>query len=170
MLTARFNLSNQLVKECEQALDESFQKAKTWFDAHSTPNKLSLGDVVYVETSQRGLLHHKFADRFKGPYKIISFLENSNVQLTPLGTGRPITSHINNCKQAVVRFSHLELPQDKLPLNDSISSPAPNYWDYEPSSELNDNHETYLDTNSTEADPSNPSAHPAEDSSLDDAT
>ena len=84
MLTARFNLSNQLVKECEQALKELFTKAKGAFDSNAKPHKLSLGDVVYVETTQRGLLHHKIADRYKGPYKIISFLDNNNVQLTPL--------------------------------------------------------------------------------------
>ena len=97
MLTAHFNISNQLVKECEQALEESFVKAKGAFDSNARPNKLSIGDLVYVETTQRGLLHHKFADRYKGPYKIISFLDNNNVQLTPLGSGRPITSHVNNC-------------------------------------------------------------------------
>ena len=50
MLTARFNfnLSNQLVKECVQALEESFQKAKASFDSHSTPRKLAVGDIVYI--------------------------------------------------------------------------------------------------------------------------
>lgn len=52
-LTARFNLSNQLIKECEKVLEDSFDQAKSSFDANSRPNNINLGDVVYVETSQR---------------------------------------------------------------------------------------------------------------------
>ena len=117
-LSIRFNLSNNLIKECEQTLEEAFQTAKGAFDANARPNKLSLGDLVYVETTQRGLLHHKFADRYKGPYKILAFLDNNNVQLTPLGSGRPISTHVNNCKKTIVRFAHLENQHlNKIKLN-----------------------------------------------------
>ena len=78
MFTARFNLSNQLVKECEQALEESFDKTKGAFDSNAKPNKLSIGEVFYLETTQRGLLHHKFAEKYKGPYKIIRYKIEQN--------------------------------------------------------------------------------------------
>ena len=81
-----------------------------------------------METTQRGLLHHKFADRYKGPYKILAFLDNNNVQLTPLGSGRPFSTHVNNCKKAIVRFAHLELPQHQVPSNES--TPEHNYAKY----------------------------------------
>ena len=152
-------------------MEESFEKAKETFDSNAKPNKLSQGDVVYVETTQRGLLHHKFADRYKGPYKIISFLDNNNVQLTPLGSGRSITTHVNNCKKAIVRFPHLELPQDTLPSDvQSKENNYAKYWDYVPPSELLYDHETSTAVPSTKDDPPNPSAPPAEDSSSDDAT
>ena len=170
-LTVCFNLSNKLIKECEKTLEEAFEKAKEAFDANAKPNKLSQGDLVYVETTQRGLLHYKFADRYKGPFKIISFLNNNNVQLTPLGSGRSITTHVNNCKKAIVRFPHLELPQNNLASD--VLTPEhnyANYWDYVPPSELLDDHETSTNVPSTEEDPPNPSAPPAEDNSSDDAT
>ena len=170
-LTVRFNLSNRLIKECEKTLEESFEKAKEAFDSNAKPNKLSPGDIVYVKTTQRGLLHHKFADRSKGPYKIISFLDNNNVQLTPLGSGRSITTHVNNCKKAIVGFPHLELPQETLPPNvHSKENNHAKYWDYVPPSELLDDHETSTAVPSTEDDPPNPIAPPGEDNLSDDAT
>ena len=97
-------------------------------------------------------------------------LANNNVQLTRLGSGRNITSHAYNCKRAVVHFPHLELPQNELPTDLSERATISNYWDYEPPSELIDDHETFSNVPSTEDDPPNPSAHPAEDSSSEGAT
>ena len=60
------------MKECEKALEASFNRAISLFDTHARPNNIKVGNVVYeAETSQRGLLHHKFADRYKGPYKVM---------------------------------------------------------------------------------------------------
>ena len=59
LLATRFNLSNQLVKECKKALEDSFAQAKTSFDNNARPNKIHIGDTVYVETSQRWQLHYK---------------------------------------------------------------------------------------------------------------
>lgn len=91
--------------------------------------------------------------------------QNNNVKLTPLTSGRPISSHINNCKKATVRFPHLELPQEELV--EANAQPAPtNYWDYDPPTELFDEYETSSQhDNSTEDDRPDPSAPPAEDSS-----
>ena len=167
-LSVRLSLSNKLIKECEQTLEEAFKTAKEAYDSNAKPNKLCVGDLVYVETTQRGLLHHKFADRYKGPYKILAFLSNNNVQLTPLGSGRPISTHVNNCKKAIVRFAHLELPQSQIRPTDLTSEQNyAKYWNYEPPSELHDDHKTSNTVPSTKDDPPNPSAPPTEDSSSD---
>ena len=74
-------------------------------------------------------------------------------------------------KKAIVRFPHLELPQNKV--TSDVSTPEhtyAKYWDYVPPSELLDDHETSTNVPGTKEDPPNPSAPPAEDSSSDDAT
>ena len=72
-------------------------------------NLFQLGDTVFVETTQRNLLHKKFADRYKGPYKVLELLANNNLKLVPLDNGPTISTHINNCKPGLVRPVRLEV-------------------------------------------------------------
>ena len=97
---------------------------------------------------------------------MIASSDKNNVQLTPLGSGRPITTHLNICKKVIVCFPHLELPQEPLQ-TEQPTNPTNNYWDYEPPSELHDDLETSHPTHSTEDDQLIPSAPPAEDRSSD---
>ena len=53
-------------------------------------------------------MHKKFADRYKGPYKVLELLENNNIRLLPINNGPPTSTHINNCKFGVVRPARLE--------------------------------------------------------------
>ena len=153
------------MKECEKALEHSFDKAKSSLDANARPNNIDIGDVVHVETSQCGLLHHKFADRYKVPYKVMEIMHNNNVRLTPLTSGKPISAHMNNCKKATVRFPHLKLSQEEL--NTQTNTPThTNYWNYNPPTDIFEDNETPSPhDNSTEDDRPDPSAPPAEDSS-----
>ena len=114
-LAARFNLSIKTLKTCQANLDQAFEASKKQFDKRARPSRISPGDLVYVSTSQRGKMHHKFADRFKGPYTCLQELDNDNLYLVPLNEGKPISAHRNNCKLAPVRHAHLRF-QNPTPL------------------------------------------------------
>ena len=64
---------------------------------------------MYLRSTQRGKLHHKIARPFKGPYVCLSLLRNNNLELVPVDGGRKIHAHIDNCKLAQLRPSHLTL-------------------------------------------------------------
>ena len=87
----------------------SFEAYTSQFDNKSTILKFELGDLIYIHTTQRGSMHHKFANRFKGPYVIVAFLGNNNLQLKPLHGGKTIRVHKNNCKKGTCAI----LPYDE---------------------------------------------------------
>ena len=130
-LAARFNLSNKLIQECQQFLEESFQAQKKHFDASANPSPISVGDVVYVLTTQRDSFHRKFANNYKGPYQVVELLQNNNLKLSPLDNGKPVSTHRNNCKKASLRFPHLMVnqPIDRANAQTPPYRPIPDYWD-----------------------------------------
>ena len=90
-------MAQDTIQQCQEAWETSFEKAKTRFDKQHSQRSFQPGDTVFVETSQRNLMHKKFADRNKGPYKVLDILDNNNVKLLPLNNGPPTSTHINNC-------------------------------------------------------------------------
>ena len=107
-VAAKFNLAQDTLQQCQEALETSFENAKTQFDKQHSQRNFLPGDTVFVETSQRNLMHKKFADRYKGPYKVLEILDNNNIKLLPINNGPPITTHVNNCKLGTVRPARLE--------------------------------------------------------------
>ena len=118
-VAAQFNLAQDTIQQCQETLDNSFSKAKSQFDKQLVQKPFQPGDTIFVETTQGGLMHKKFADRYKGPYKVLEILENNNLKLIPLNNGPPISTHVNNCKLGVVRPARLEAHDT------SITTPTP---------------------------------------------
>ena len=83
------NCSQKYISAAAKNSQNSFEEYKMHYDKKATTTKFELGDLLYIHTTQRGSLHHKFAKRFKGPYVIIAFLENNNLQLQPIQGGEP---------------------------------------------------------------------------------
>ena len=86
------DLINKSQKDISTAANNSlnsFQEYKNQFDNKSSISKFELGDLIYIHTTQRGAMHHKFANCFKGPYIIVAFLANNNLQLKPIHGGKP---------------------------------------------------------------------------------
>ena len=86
----------------------------TSFRENNTPHapmqkSIKEGSIVYVRHTQRGKLHIKLAQPFKGPYMCIKVLHNSNVALRPLDGGKVIHAHLNYCKIVPLRPDHLIL-------------------------------------------------------------
>ena len=84
------------------------------FQENNTPHApmiktIKEGSIVYVRHSQRGKLHIKLAQPFKGPYMCIEIPHNNNIVLTHLAGGIVIHTHINNCKVVPLRPNHLIL-------------------------------------------------------------
>ena len=107
-VVARFNLAQEALQQSQEALGLSFNAAKVPFDKKPEQSTFQPGDTVFVETSQRNLLHRKFADRYKGPFKVVDLLPNNNLKLVPLDNGSPISTHFNNCKLGLTRPVRLE--------------------------------------------------------------
>ena len=103
------NSSQKYISAAAKNSQDSFNEYKMHFDKTATTSKFELGDLIYIHTTQRGSLHHKFAKRFKGPYVIVAFLENNNMQLQPIHGGKTIRVHKNNCKKGTKRNPSLRL-------------------------------------------------------------
>ena len=88
-VTARFNMAQDTLQQCHDVLGLSFEAAKARFDKKHQQQSFQPGDTVFVETRQRNLLHKKFADRYKGPYKVLELLSNNNIKLIPLDNSSP---------------------------------------------------------------------------------
>ena len=115
-------MAQDTIQKCQEALDASFENAKTQFDKKHPTFNFQPGDTVFVETSQLNLMHKKFADRYKGPYKILELQDNNNVKLLPINNGPPISTHISNCKLGTVRPTRLEANDTSIT---TASSPPP---------------------------------------------
>ena len=83
------NKSQKYVSAAAENSHNSFNEYKTHFDRNAISSKFELGDLIYIHTTQRGSMHHKFAKRFKGPYVIIAFLDNNNLQLQLIHGEKP---------------------------------------------------------------------------------
>lgn len=101
-------MAQDTLQQCQEALDLSFESAKLQFDKHHIQPPFQPGDTVFVETNQQNLLYKKFADQFKGPYKVLELLNNNILKLVPLDNGPPISTHVNNWKPGLLRPIHLE--------------------------------------------------------------
>ena len=62
-VAAQFNLAQDTIQQCLEALDASFDNTKIQFDRQHSQKSFQPGDTVFVETTQRNLMHKKFADR-----------------------------------------------------------------------------------------------------------
>ena len=107
------------------------------FDKKANTTKFELGDLIYIHTTQRGSLHHKFAKRFMGPYIIVAFLENNNLQLQPIHGGKTIHVHKNNCKKGAMRNPSLRINDTSKNISDQPAhrdkSPVPQTQIFHPS-------------------------------------
>ena len=124
------NKSQKYISTAASNSLNSFQEYKSHFDNKSTVSKFELGDLIYIHTTQRGSMHHKFAKRFKGPYVIVAFLENNNLQLQPIHGGKTIRVNKNNCKKGTMRNPSLRLndtstnSEDTSDLDSKIGQPT----------------------------------------------
>ena len=108
-----------LQKACDN-YNASFRENNT---SHKPLNSsIKLGHIVYVKHSQRGKIHKKLAQPFKGPFICVEILKNNNIALNPLSGGKIIHTHIDNCKIVPLRPDHLIL--NPLPSLSNIPSTA----------------------------------------------
>ena len=110
------NCSQKYISAAAKNSENSFEEYKMHFEKKAKTTKFELGDLLYIHTTQRGTMHHKFAKRFKGPYVIVAFLDNNNLQLQPIQGGKTICVHKNNCKKGTMR-------NPSLRLNDTSKNP-----------------------------------------------
>ena len=101
-VTAHLNTATKTIKSAQEFIEAATAKAKVQFDKQVKERSFSIGQVVYVYTSQRGKIHKKFAKRYKGPYICLN-VDNNILDLRPLGGGKTIRAHKNNCKLGLLR-------------------------------------------------------------------
>ena len=106
----------------------SFKENGTYHAPMQKPIQES--SIVYVRHMQRGKLHVKFAQPFKGPYICIQILHNNNVALTPLAGLKVIHTHLNNCKVVPLRPDHLVLNPLPATLSPSQKNDSSNAFRY----------------------------------------
>ncbi|MEL6275430.1 MAG: DDE-type integrase/transposase/recombinase [Bacteroidota bacterium] len=100
----RLNLAHTTILQAYKSFEQSFQKSKYQFDKLEYQRSFLPGCIVYVATTQRGKIHHKFAKRYKGPYICLSSSADSPILiLRPLRGGNVIHAHKNNCKLGSLR-------------------------------------------------------------------
>ena len=78
-IAAQFNLAQDTIQQCQEALGTSFDNVKAQFDKQHVQKTFQPGDTVFVETTQRNQMHKKFADRYKGPFKVLEILDHNIV-------------------------------------------------------------------------------------------
>ena len=157
-MAAQFNLAQETIQQCQESLQTSFDNAKSQFDKKHLQTTFHPGDTVFVETSQRNLMHKKFADRFKGPYKILELQNNNNVKLLPLNNGPPISTHVNNCKLGTLRPARLEVNDTSAVPRTAAASPLPDPFRFSLPLE---HQTTYLEDEDDELLPAPPPEPPA---------
>ena len=113
----------------QQACDNYNNAFKEHGNSHAPlKNPIHEGSIVYVRHSQRGKLHIKLAQPFKGPYICVKILHNNNVALSPLAGGKIIHTLINNCKIVPQRPEHLVL--NPLPTQEEYPDNSANDFHY----------------------------------------
>ena len=111
-VAAKVNSAMRAAKTAHENYLLSFATAKNQFDKAVRANKIETGSVVYVATSQRGRLHHKFGKRFRGPYLCLN-IDSNILDLRPLGGGNKVKAHVNNCKLGTFREQLFDFRFDK---------------------------------------------------------
>ena len=106
--------------------------SKEQFDKLVHLRKFPVGSKVFVSTSDRQGLSKKLAKPFKGPYVCILVKPNNTIKLVPISGGRPISTHINNCKLAPYRDQHLLFSEPSVNNEETTSTavPDPNFFRY----------------------------------------
>ena len=121
LVADKFNMSRETLKTAFDNSSTSFTDNAKQFDKAVRPSKIKIGDLVYLRSTQRGKMHHKIAQPFKGPYTCTDILTNNNLELVPLAGGKTVTAHSNNCKLGFARPDYLRL-YDPLSLSSPPSS------------------------------------------------
>ena len=121
-VAARLNFSTEILLQAAEHLRAESSLTKEQFDKQVFLRSFPIGCKVYVRTSERFGLSKKMSKPFKGPYVCLQEGKNGNLHLLPIGGGRTIHVHKNNCKLAPYRSQHLlahedpDLPEDNSPL------------------------------------------------------
>ena len=125
IISGKHHYQNTYVSDKVNNAKQVLQKACNNYNAsfkedgnpHAPINKtIQEGSIVYVGHTQRGKLHVKLAQPFRGPFVFVNILHNNNVYLSPLAGGKIIHTHLNNCKIVPLR-------PDNLVLNPSPTTP-----------------------------------------------
>ena len=125
-----FNKTRRTLQLATIAATKAFNLTSREFNKKQNKSSIAPGDLVFVRTTQRGKMHHKLANTFKGPYMCTDILSHDNLKLTPLNGIKPITVHKNNCKKGLLRPEHL-LPNDTSESSaDFTYSSDDNLFDY----------------------------------------
>ena len=113
-----FNRTRKTLQLATEATTKAFASTSKEFDKKQNKSTISIGDLVFIKTSQRGKMHHKLANTYKGPYMCTDLLDNDNLLLTRINGVKTIKMHKNNCKKGIIRLEHLLL-------NETSQTPAP---------------------------------------------
>ena len=101
------NFSAQILAQAADHAKQMHACSKEQFDKYVHTRRFPVGAKVFVSTSDRAGLSKKLAKPFKGPFVCIANKQNDTIRLVPIAGGRPISTHVNNCKLAPYREQHL---------------------------------------------------------------
>ena len=104
---ARLNFSVEILQQAAEHLRAETALSKQQFDKQVFLRSFPVGCKVFVHTSERFGLSKKLAKPYKGPYVCLHEGKNGNLHLLPIGGGKTIHVHKNNCKLAPYRSQHL---------------------------------------------------------------
>ena len=131
-VAARLNFSAQILAQAAEHAKQMHACSKEQFDKHVHARRFPVGAKVFVSTSDRAGLSKKLAKPFKGPFVCVANKQNDTIRLVPIAGGRPISTHVNNCKLAPYREQHLLFsePDSQGKANDSDTHSDPNIFRY----------------------------------------
>ena len=77
----KINNAKRVIQTACDNYNSSFRESNT---PHAPLSKtIQVGNIVYVKHSQRGKIHRKLAQPFKGPFVCVEILKNNNIALNP---------------------------------------------------------------------------------------
>ena len=131
-VAARLNFSARILAQAADHAKQMHACSKEQFDKYVHMRRFPVGAKVFVSTSDRAGLSKKLAKPFKGPFVCIANKQNDTIKLVPISGGRPISTHVNNCKLAPYREQHLLFsePSTGDEIDKSIAHPDPNFFRY----------------------------------------
>ena len=94
----RFRQSQSIFRKVKRQLEESTEKMIAQQHKRAGNLKIEVGSLVYVQVHENQSLFKKLAEKFEGPYRVISPESGNKWRLKSLITGKEKVAHIDHLK------------------------------------------------------------------------